>query len=339
MPPRPLQKHDPFFQRLLDQPVAAGALLRERLPAEVVALLVDEPPELVPGSFISGRLRGYRTDRLFRSRTLSGRPVLIYTLIEHKSTPPPRIALQLLGYQVQILEHWATREGTAPDGTLRPLPALVTLVVYNGTEDWTVPLSLAGATDADPGLRPWLLDFRYSLVSLKTIPDARLSAEKVLRVGLLILKHGKPARKDRRKLLLLIRSAYELGVDDLVTLIYYLLGDPDGPHAELVRTILDEVLPDQGERIMSTAAEQWKAEGYNNGILQGRAEGEARGEARGKARGKAEMLLRQLRRRFHTLAPEIEARVRAADGVQLDEWSDRFVDATALTEIFPDPAH
>jgi hypothetical protein len=51
------------------------------------------------------------------------------------------------------------------------------------------------------------------------------------------------------------------------------------------------------------------------------------------------MLLRQLRRRFHTLAPEIEARVRAADGVQLDEWSDRFVDATALTEIFPDPAH
>lgn len=297
----------------------------------------------MPGSFISRRLRGYRTDRLFRSRTLSGHPVLIYTLIEHKSKPYPRIGLQLLDYQIQILDRWVRQEGTALDGSLRLLPALVTLVVYNGAEDWTVPLSLAEATDADPALRPWLLDFRYTLVNLKTIPDARLSAEKVLRVGLLILKHGKPARKDRRKLLLLIRSAYALGIDDLVTLIYYLVGDPDGPHADYVRTILDEVLPDQGEHIMSAAAEQWKAEGFNKGMLQGLAEGEAKGEAKGKARGKAEgkaeILLRLLRRRFQTLPPEIEARVRGADSVQLDDWSDRFVDATVLSEIFSDLAH
>lgn len=335
MPQRPLQRHDPFFQRLLDQPGAAGALLRERLPPDVAALLADEPPELVPGTFISGRLRGYRTDRLFRARTVSGRPMLIYTLIEHKSKPEPRIGLQLLGYQVQILERWAAREGKAPDGALRPLPALITLVVYNGVAEWTVPLSLAEATDADPALRPWLLDFRYGLVNLKAIPDTSLSAEKVLRVGLLILKHGKPARTDRGKLLLLIRSAYELGVDDLVTLIYYLLGDPDGPHADLVRAILYEVLPEEGDRVMSTAGEQWKAEGFNLGLTQG----EARGEARGETRGKAEMLLRLLRRRFPALTPEIEARVRGAQCAQLDDWSERLLDAAGLTDVFGDLAH
>ena len=69
MSSRTVQRHDQFFQQLLDKPDVAGRLLRERLPPEVVELLADEPPELVPGSFVSRRLRGYRTDRLYRTRT------------------------------------------------------------------------------------------------------------------------------------------------------------------------------------------------------------------------------------------------------------------------------
>lgn len=105
MPSRRVQRHDAFFQTLLDRPGNAGTLLRERLPPEVVALLTDDPPEHVPGSFVSRRLRKYQTDRLYRTRTTTGRPVLVYTLIEHKADPDPRIGLQLLGYQAQILEH------------------------------------------------------------------------------------------------------------------------------------------------------------------------------------------------------------------------------------------
>ena len=87
---------------------------------------------------------------------------------------------------------------------------------------------------------------------------------------------------------------------------------------------------------MSTVAEQLKSEGYNKGILQGRAEGEARGEAR----GRAEMLLRQLRRRFQTVPEATEQRVRAASPEQLDDWSERFVDAQSLAGVFaPDLSH
>ena len=72
MPKRLTQRHDEFFQRLLAKPHNAAALLRERLPEAVTQLLVDESPELVSGDFISKNLHGYRTDRLFRTRTLSG---------------------------------------------------------------------------------------------------------------------------------------------------------------------------------------------------------------------------------------------------------------------------
>jgi predicted transposase YdaD len=123
-----IHRHDQFFKRLLDKPGTAGALLRERLPADVAACLTDDPPELVPGSFVPKELVEYRTDRLYRSRTRDGREVLIYTLIEHKSSPDRRIGVQLLGYVAQILQSWCSNN---PEST--PLPAILSLVIYNGS--------------------------------------------------------------------------------------------------------------------------------------------------------------------------------------------------------------
>jgi len=335
MPSRKVQRHDAFFQTLLDRPGNAGTLLRERLPPEVVGLLTDGAPEHVPGSFVSRRLRKYQTDRLYRTRTMTGRPVLIYTLIEHKADPDHRVGLQLLGYQAQILEHWDRTEGRDPDGSLRPLPALVTLVVYHGADTWNVPLSLAAATDADDAIRPWCLDFRYSLVDLGRIPDAKLSQERALRVGFLILKHGPLRRGDRRKLQKIAREALRLGHDDLLTFLYYLVGHlMEDPHGDLVRDILRDVVPEEEESMLTQTAQKWLAEGFNEGLARGLTEGKAEGKAEGHTEGKADMLLRLLGLRFGPLPPEIEARIRAAEEIRLDGWSERILDARNLADIF-----
>ena len=122
------------------------------------------------------------------------------------------------------------------------MPALVTMVVYDGATAWTVPLSLAEATDAEAALRPYILDFHYSLVDLGRTPDAELSQERRLRVGFLILKHGSLSRATRSTLRILMREALRLGYDDLVTLLYYLLGHLDDPKSDLVRDVLEEIL-------------------------------------------------------------------------------------------------
>ena len=67
--------------------------------------------------------------------------------------------------------------------------------------------------------------------------------------------------------------------------------------------------------------------------------GQEKGEVKGRAEGRAETLLRLLRRRFHSVPPEMEARVSNAGSAQLDEWLDRFVDAKSLADVFPDVAH
>ena len=58
------------------------------------------------------------------------------------------------------------------------------------------------------------------------------------------------------------------------------------------------------------------------------------------AKGQARTLLRQLRRRFGQLTPDVEARVRDADSARLDDWSERILDAHTLDDVFSgSPSH
>ncbi|MEI5617513.1 Rpn family recombination-promoting nuclease/putative transposase, partial [Streptomyces brasiliscabiei] len=82
-----------------------------------------------PGSFVPAELREYRTDRLYRVRLDSAGPaLLVHCVVEHKSTPDPRIGLQLLGYKAQILDWWDRTEGRDTDGRRQPLPPVVSVV-------------------------------------------------------------------------------------------------------------------------------------------------------------------------------------------------------------------
>lgn len=57
------------------------------------------------------------------------------------------------------------------------------------------------------------------------------------------------------------------------------------------------------------------------------------GRVEGRAEGQAELLLRQLRRKFTSISPEVEQRVRSASPEELEQLADRFVDATSLDEV------
>lgn len=122
MPTRLFHRHDAYFKRLLDQPGTALALLRERLPTAVARRLVDEEPESLPTSFISDELEERRPDRLYRTRTTEGQPILVYTLVEHKSSPDHRTGLQLMGYDVQILNWWDKLEDATTTGVCGSFP-------------------------------------------------------------------------------------------------------------------------------------------------------------------------------------------------------------------------
>jgi hypothetical protein len=127
-------------------------------------------------------------------------------------------------------------------------------------------------------------------------------------------------------LLVLGRAALAIGYDDLVELVRYILTEPNGVEAAVLREILKEIVPGQETRIMSIAAEQWKAEGFQMG--------EHRGKAVGIQAGKADLLLRQLRQRFGALPESAQVRVLGASEDQLNEWAETLLDAMTLDAVF-----
>jgi hypothetical protein len=173
-------------------PRAADAFFRERLPPQLVDQLADGPPELVDGVFVDAQLRGSAADRLFRLRLRNGSSLFVYCLVEHKSTPEPRVALKLLRCQARIWEQ-VDREL----GERGMLPPVVPMVLYHGAEPWMAPSSFSGLIEPSGALGVKTLDFEVVVVDLGKIEDARLSRDPALYAGLLELKYAK--RLDRQR--------------------------------------------------------------------------------------------------------------------------------------------
>jgi predicted transposase/invertase (TIGR01784 family) len=338
--------HDAFFKALLTQPGAAGVFLRERLPANVAALLSADEPVLEPASFIDAALREHHSDLLFRVSTVTGTTAFVYVLVEHKSYPDPLVGFQLLRYLVAIWQRYLT------DGGRRPLPAIVPLVVYHGAERWNVSRDFAALFEPFESLTPYCPSFCYELSDLGTIADAELSRFVLLRSGLMALKHA-----------LLRRSGVDLeaivatelsGNDFTLTLLRYILTvyeEVDRPTLKRVMTRLQE---EGNQDMVSIIAREWLEKGEAQGLAQGLAkgmrqgmergiaqglerglsEGLAKGEAKGLVQGEARILMRILERRFGGISKAVRERIEEADPATLENWADRAVDAATLDDVF-----
>jgi hypothetical protein len=214
------------------------------------------------------------------------------------------------GTQTRIWQALNRSEGRTIDGGRCILPPVIPLVVYHGEQPWGPPTRFAESFAVEPDLRTHLLDFCYILVDVGRIDEVELSREPALRTGLLILKWGCRDGDLRDTLLILGRAAAAFGYDEVVTMVRYLLGESNSIHRDLLRDVIHEILPDQEERIMSIAAEEFRAE------------------------GKAEVLLRLLHRRFGPLSDAIMAQIRTADCQQLDIWLDNILDARSVNGVF-----
>ncbi len=313
----PTQPHDKLFKGLLDQPGTAGALLRERLPVEISSFLTDDPPELLDGEFIDEALQGSQSDRLFLARLKDGGDVLLYVLIDHKSSPEPGIILQLLGYMLRIWLRYAGGKAEA----LRSLPPILPMVVYHGASEWKVSLSLRETIKAPEAIKCYQPDVRYILVDLGPIPNEELSAFPPLRAGLLALKYSHQDGDTEAVLVQAFTDARD-APSLFKMLVVYATTVYSSVNPVLLRRAIHKVRPEWEDEMLSIAAKEWMAEGA------------AKGRAEGKAEGKADTLLLLLRRRDKSLPVGIEDRVRTASSDQLDEWSGRFADGKSLSEIF-----
>ncbi len=308
--------HDRFFKSLMASPKVAEALFRERLPRELVEELADAPPEPVESELVDAHLRGSSADGLFRLWLRGRRPLFVYSLVEHKSAPEPRVALQLLGYMVRIWESEKLGQGAR-----KKLLGIVPMVLYHGLRPWTVPASFLELVDLERALWPRPLDFGIVVVDLGVIEDERLSRDLTLRAGLLGLKYATRADQQRSKLRNVL-AALKQAPSFIAPGFAYIMGAyKQIDRAELLGEVR-EVMPEYEGELMSIAAREWMAEGQK----QGREEGQKQ--------GRRDSLLRLLERRFGRLPEQISERAAAGSAEEVDAWFDKAVDAATLDAVF-----
>ena len=300
--------HDGFFKALMEEPGTAGALLRERLPEEVVRHLAPGEPELVDGSFIDEELRESRSDRLYRMALLSD----------------PRVGLQLLRYLARIWE----RLDREAHGRGR-LPPIVPLVVYHGAGRWNAPARFVETLEAAEALRPHLLDFPIRVMDVGKIEDDHLSRDRRLRVGLLLLKYA--TRTDAGKVVEILTGLL-VEMNGLPPELFerswrYIVGAYGPLDVEMLSEALRRAMPEKEEQMLSIAARQWLAEG--------RAEGRAQGQAEGQAKALERVLLK----RFGKIPSVFREAMASADIAQLDAWIERAIDADSIEAVFAVEAH
>ena len=81
---------------------------------------------------------------------------------------------------------------------------------------------------------------------------------------------------------------------------------------------------------LATRFEEW--------ALQARQEGLEKGLEKGRTEGEARILQRLLVARFGPLSQEMQAALSTASTAQLEAWTDRFLSARTLAEVFAPPS-
>ena len=331
--------HDRFFKALFSQQAAARDFLRHYLPTEVVSLLDLTTLQIHKDSFIDPELQEHFSDLLYQISLHTGRDMYIYLLFEHKSYPEPEIAFQLLRYQVRIWEQ-DRKQG-------RPFRPVLPLVLYHGRQAWTVPLDFATLFEVPDALSRYVPTFEYQLYDLSRYSDEEIRGEIILRVSLLLLKYilrDEFGQQFRGMVgLLQTLGQQETGLEYLHTILRYVAGGTEKIERQEFIEVVQAIF-ETGEDSMPTLAEQWIAEGrqegeaigLEKGLEKGREEGLEEGREQGLEQGRAatmKLLRRFLAERFSVPIDHFDAAWAELDLAALDRLSEAAFTVGSLAEF------
>lgn len=284
--------HDKFFRDSFGRVEIARNYLEEYLPADVRALLDLDTLLLQDGSFIDETMQEHQSDLLYQVQMIDGRVAYIYFLFEHKSYPDPTVLLQLLRYMVRFWERQIKDSA--------PLMPVMPLVIYHGERAWNGPVDFHSLLQAPTALQPYLPDFRFHLSDFSHLSDETIKGEIWLRVSLSVLRAIFDPHL-RRELDNLIGLMFELrrqqtGLEYIHTVLYYLSKATERVKLEdLQQALLRQGA--QGDKLMSTIAQEFIQEGIKQGLEQGFKQGIEQGIEQGLELGRLkekESIARQL---------------------------------------------
>lgn len=316
------QPHDKLFVQGFSDPTNAAALLKTQFPVELAARIDWSALVLQNGSFIDSQYRKTQTDLLFTT-TFAGRSCRLYLLFEHQSSPDPLMALRLLRYKIRIWEAFLKEHPG------EPLPVVLATVLAQNGSKWEVSQKFSDLLDLPEDLvavlRPFIPDFSFGLMQLAETPFESLPGTPA---GILILRVMKAERLNQ----LLNDAVWDESLIGQVPtplfellLRYILSADID---KEAFETKIQEIQNPATRANAMSLAQVYRQEGHQ----EGRREGRQAGRQEGRQEGEVIFAVRQLQRKFPTIAAQATPLVSQLDEEQLLAFGEAILFLTTETD-------
>lgn len=227
----------------------------------------------------------------------------IYFIFEHKSYPDAGVLFQCLSY-VSVIWDEEMRHN-------QPLIPIIPVVIYHGAQNWNIPLNFQGQfSDLKETIKPYLPEFKYSLVDLTRLSDDEIKEKAkgnlFLAASLQLMKYI--PRQDVSSIMG-ISDIILLSKRDKLTLFWYMTYGLD-IELETMERVIKQL---GGEDVMPSLAERLKN--------------------RGEIEGKQKILIKLLHCKFG-LTSEEEERIRSVnDAAKLDAAAGAILDAKLKSEV------
>lgn len=322
------QPHDALFKLVFGEPAALRSLLRDVLPPEVVQRLELDQLTPLPTAQVNDKLAVRIPDLLYQAPWRGGGFAQLAVVMEHQSSPDPRMPLRALRTTMRVWEQ-------ALEDPSAKLPVVLTLVVTHGARPWSAPTRLSELYDAPAeavaALQPYLPELVLMVEDLAVIPDEALPGDGGARLALILLRHaheGKLWRNIAENVPLFQKGLNQLGVNPSLGMLEYAMKLSEAPWDDTLRSRLLTLLnPPEREVIMSYFYRQMEAS---------REEGIQIGEERERARAvqvARDLARRLLLRRFGSLTAEEEAALEGASLEVLQAVPDEIFTAPSATAL------
>ena len=337
--------HDSLFRDIFGNPEHAGPLLRALLPPELATAIEWGSLKNAPTAQVDEEQRNQQSDQLFEV-TLHGKTALLYVLFEHTVRPNRWVALQVLAYIVGIWRDLRRRRPPA-----KRLPPVIPIVVSFGARRWRATTDLTSLIHLRGLPKPCAEALRACLPQFSFTPNefANKSPSDVRAMGLSLLglwtvaaqQFVAPVGNDDDKAIralvdwadvarqVTIAPTGQQAVEALSS--YFLKVTKLGRRR--IRVIFEQHMGPESVKHFESTYDRITRESKTEGKAEGKAEGKVEGKLEGRAEGLADALLRLASKRFGILPTAIENRVRDASLDDLEQWTDRVLDAPSVADL------
>ena len=326
------RKHDRVYRRIFNRPQIMEEILRKFASGPWVKHLDFSTLAPVPADFIARHLKKYEGDLIWRVRYGRGKDdwFYIFVLLELQSSIQRFMALRLLGYVVQLCEVLLQHGKYLPQRRpVRLLPPVLPVVLYNGEERWTAPLSLAQLFQQVEGFTP--PEFQYIVLDVNHYKPEDLQPVDNVTSGVFLLERSNDVEELQHALDELEEIVEDPNLaQDIASLVSDLAIKLNLAAEELPRfKTLEEVRMSLLQR-----AEKWTQQWLQEGREEGLKEGLEKGLEKGRL-AMAKVLKNQLRHQIGELPTWAVERIDRADVDTLEHWAYCAADATSLEEVIP----